>query len=82
MSTLVILKDLSNLHIKEIKELKFHRNISYGINITFVIAIVLIVIIIIKLRKNVTVVSRTEIKNVSKTEDLELANIRRKYAQR
>lgn len=66
-------------NIKEIKELKFHKNISYGINIIFVVAVVVIVVLIIKTKRNVTVINKTEIKNKPTIEDLELGNIRKKY---
>lgn len=72
------LKNFEN--IREVEELKFHKNISYGVNVTLLIAIIVIVIVIIKInKKNVTVINKMRIKSEHEIEDLELASIKKKY---
>lgn len=71
------LKNFEN--IKEIAELKFHRNISYGISTTFIIIIIIIVIIVIRIKKHTNVINKLEIRNESKKQDLELGNLKMKY---
>lgn len=65
-------------NVKEIEELKVHKNISYGINIVFVLAIIIILIVIIKSR-NSNMVNKTKIINKPEIKDIELEDILKKY---
>lgn len=64
------------MNTKQITEFQFHRNISNGINTTFII---INVIIFIRIKRHTNVINKLQIRNESNKKDLELENLKRKY---